>query len=185
MSSIFLGFLGFSSLLLHDIFQIGRKKGLILLFAIIGYSSVSASLIFLFISAPLARPGSWQFFAGLGFATVSGLLLVYSLFIELSFTSSITPSNGRQASSYGTYGMVRHPGFLWFIGLILSLNILFLSLPFLLVSLMLVIMNFSLVVIEDTVIFPILFSNYGEYKKEVPFLWPRLGVGGQPHSENR
>ena len=179
MSTILLGAIGFSSLLLHDIFQIRQKRGLILLFSIIGYTSVSASLIFLVITSSPADGNKWQFFAGLGFAAVSGFLLIYSLFIELSFASTITPSEDRRAYSYGTYGMVRHPGFLWFTGLILSLNILFLSLPFLLVSVTLVLMNFLLVLIEDTVIFPLLFTNYGEYKEVVPFLWPSLGNGGQ------
>lgn len=179
MHSFFLGAIGFFSLLIHDLSQIWHKNRLTRLFSIIGYTSVSAAIIFLILSTPAAAIGKLKFYTGIGLSLLFGFLLIYSLFIELSYKAGFSRPAERKVVSTGTYKLVRHPAFLWFTAFVLSLNLIFMSLSFFAISMSLVLMNFILVIIEDRYIFPSLFNDYNLYKKEVPFLWPRIGAGGR------
>jgi len=174
MHSLLLGAIGFFSLYLHDVSQIWKKNRLTRFFSIIGYTAVTAAVIFLVTSTPAAGLGNLEFYIGIGLSLISLSLLIYSLFIELSCMSEFRPPENRKVVNTGTYGLVRHPAFLWFTSLILSLNLIFMSVTFFALSMSLVCMDFILVFIEDRFIFPSLFPDYDQYKKEVPFLWPKL-----------
>lgn len=101
-------------------------------------------------------------------------LLIYSLFIETAAAAPDSSGDMRTAVTEGTYGLSRHPGFLWFICLQFSINWLCGRAEVIIIGMTLSIMDYVLIVLEDTWIFPRLFSNYEEYKKSVPMLFPGL-----------
>ncbi|MEW5816192.1 MAG: hypothetical protein AB1798_12455 [Spirochaetota bacterium] len=74
----------------------------------------------------------------------------------------------------GTYGLVRHPGFLWFFLFYASLGLILRGKWFFFTAFTVNFLNFLLILVEDTIIFPKLFINYREYQKTVPFLFPGL-----------
>ena len=167
MLPFLMGACGFFSLLIYDISQIRQNYKLASVFSIIGYISILAAIFFLIFSSPVTAASPWLIVAGIGLSLVFTSLLIYSLFIELSYKSGIVPQEERCVVCKGTYKLVRHPAFLWFAALILSLNILFMSHAFSIVSMSLVLMDFLLVLVEDKYIFPALFADYDEYKKGV------------------
>jgi len=107
-------------------------------------------------------------------ALVSAILLVWSVFFEISFHRKRLGLDLRETVKSGSYGLCRHPGFWWFSVFSLSVAILRgLDLYFFTISLMIG-LDLLLIVIQDKYAFPRLFSGYDAYRKEVPFLFPRL-----------
>lgn len=117
--------------------------------------------------------GPFQIIWGL-FSVLFFMLLIYTLFFALPLketyiedSSSLPP-----VCEDGMYGLCRHPGFLWYC---IFYFFLFLTLPryeLLTGIIILCICNFLYICAEDRFFFPRMFSNYGGYKKRVPFLVP-------------
>lgn len=172
------GGLGFFFLIIYDLSQLRPGKYLTLLTSYIGYGSL---ILAVFLEIFLYRPASAPLpliILKLGAATASAGLLVYSVFIETAPGAAAGVSARqkieRTAVTKGTYGIVRHPGFWWF--LLLQISIIWLTAhkDTIIIAAGLVSMNFFLILIEDRWIFPRMFSNYDEYRQQVPMLLPRL-----------
>ena len=164
---------GFTALCLFDLLQRTNRRTARLLLSAIGYISVAAAIglqLLLFRPAPTAP---WIAAPLILLAAAGFLLLLYSLFLEIPLTEPFSPGERRAVRS-GTYGLVRHPGFLWFLIGELALVALYRSGEFLAVAGYLVMLDLLLVVLEDRIIFPKLMTDYQEYKQEVPFLIPTL-----------
>ncbi len=107
-------------------------------------------------------------------ALVSALLLVWSVFLEISYHRRRLGLDVEATVREGSYSLCRHPGFWWFSFFALSVGFLRgMDLYFFTVSLMIG-LDLLLIVIQDKYAFPRLFSGYDAYRKEVPFLFPRL-----------
>jgi protein-S-isoprenylcysteine O-methyltransferase Ste14 len=107
-------------------------------------------------------------------ALVSAILLIWSVFFEISFHRKRLGLDLQTTVKSGSYSLCRHPGFWWFSFFSLSVAILRgLDLYFFTVSLMIG-LDLFLIVIQDKYVFPRLFTGYDAYRKEVPFLVPRL-----------
>ena len=166
------GAAGFISLALFDLLQLTNRKRTRLFFSIIGYGGVAGSVLMqIILYEPAPAPASLKTLLII-LAHGALLLLLYSLFLEIPLSEPFRQQKERQAIRHGTYGIVRHPGFLWFLAGELALWGLYREPEFALSALLLVIMNFLLVLLEDRVIFPRLLSNYEEYQKAVPLLIP-------------
>lgn len=173
-SIILIGGTGFIFLFLYDLCQKYKQKTFALIFSIIGYTAIFSSMLFLLFSFKPKFEPMFSFILKAVMAVIFFLLLLYSLFFEIPLKNTIVGRKIRIARSEGTYGIVRHPGFLWFFFLNLSLILIYREIHFTIISASLVTMDFLLVLIEDHFIFPHIFSNYKDYKKEVPFLIPRM-----------
>jgi len=117
-------------------------------------------------------PGLFGFLAILAF--ISAGLLAWTVFIELAFWKKRLNLGSQDTVRRGSYGMCRHPGFWW-----LGFLVLFLSLPgglstTVVPMALMIFSNLTLIIVQDRFIFPRLFKGYGEYRKEIPFLIPRL-----------
>jgi len=176
MSPFLLGITGFSFLIFFDICQIHSKKNLSVITSIIGYCCVLAALIFLIVTAKIRISSPYILVLGIIITALFFSLMIYSILIEIPLFSAYQSPGNRRTYRQGSYRIVRHPGFLWFFFMICALNFLFRSTNILPVSLSLVIMNFILIWAEDTFFFPAMFSDYTEYKKEVPFIIPKPGL---------
>lgn len=173
MPLCFVATAGFAALFLSDFLRLRTLKGAEPS-ALAGYLLVAGSI------AGFAAPGvreaatpDLQAAAGVLISLVFGALLLYSVFIEIPRAQKKRGLGARTALTGGTYGFSRHPGFLWFVGLMGGLLLARRGggLPF---AACLVILDFLLVLVQDVYYFPRFFENYQGYRSRVPFL---LGFG--------
>lgn len=169
------GAIGFLSVVLYDLAQVRGRKGAASVLSIIGYLCILASIVFLLIrEAPPVTPLGLLLFKGF-LTTGLLLLLIYSVLIEIPLAlKREVQTKGRRVVATGFYGLVRHPGFIWFSLLWASIDFLYQNHLVTAVGIGLVVIDFALVLMEDLVFFPRIFPEYDEYKKQVPFLIPRL-----------
>ena len=174
MLYIFISTIAFTCLLISDIIQISRKKYIIIPLSILGYLGVFFTLLVMTLDYPLFPVPLYILTIKFALVLIFLILLVYVLFAEIPFSSQYRQNDERTVINYGSYGIVRHPGFHCFLLLIGALNLLPLQLEYLLISLYIILLNFMLILIEDLILFPKIFKNYHSYKLKVPFLIPRL-----------
>jgi protein-S-isoprenylcysteine O-methyltransferase Ste14 len=139
-----------------------------------GYIQIASGFTLLLVSYKIGSISSLFLFMQVAGAVCFFVLLIYSVFIEIGLQSPYNGCKERMAIDKGTYGLVRHPGFIWFLLLILILISLYRNIQFALFALCITFMNFVLILIEDLFLFPKLFVNYEDYKRKVPFIIPRL-----------
>lgn len=174
---LFSGGAGFLALFIHDLLQLQSRPFLTSLSSFIGYAGVFLGVfIQIFLFHPPLRL-SWVLALQLFALTASLGLLLYSVFFEIRrFEAkrggrSVTV-RGRTALTTGTYGVVRHPGFLWFVLLQFSIIWLCERREVLVMAAAFTLMDFVLVYAEDCCVFPKIFSNYRSYKARVPMIIP-------------
>jgi len=107
-------------------------------------------------------------------AIACGFLLCWTVFLEIGVERRRHGLGPERAVRTGSYGLCRHPGF-W----CMSLLVLFLSLRdgirrSLASASILIGLDFILILIQDFYSFPKVFTDYEAYKKQVPFLLPRI-----------
>ncbi len=169
---ILIGSLGFSALFLSDLCQVRAMKFSALISSIIGYGSITASLVFLVVfTIPSSMPSAW-YLIPLFLCIVSFFLLIYSVFLEFMLPAARTTRKDGRAYAQGTYALVRHPGFLWFSLACVFLNLWLRDVDVLIATAVMVVLDFLLVFFEDIYVFPKLFADYEDYKRKVPFLIP-------------
>jgi len=177
MESLAVGGIGFVMILLYDVAQINERNGFAWALSYIGYGAVLASIVFpLAHLRPAESPRTALVILG-AIAVLGFALLVYSVLIEIPLAlkkSRRTSSGRRQVVAVGTYSGVRHPGFLWFALCLSALALLYRQRAMTEIAAGLILFDFLLVVIEDLVLFPRIFQDYEQYKKNVPFLVPRF-----------
>lgn len=171
MVLIFLILAGFLLLITADQLQIRKKLILSRNVQRAGYLLVLASIVYMaLVSNPDTRPS--PFF--LGAAILFGILLIWSVFFEFSIERKKHGIPGNGLVTTGSYQFCRHPGFWWFALFSLSIGVMRgISAHFFTILLMNS-MNLLLIFIQDRYIFPKVFQGYNEYRKQVPFLVPRI-----------
>ncbi|MDD4220687.1 MAG: hypothetical protein PHR10_10980, partial [Sphaerochaetaceae bacterium] len=68
------------------------------------------------------------------------------------------------------YSISRHPGFLWYTAINILFSIYFWDCRITLLCAGLCLDNLILITVEDKILFPRMFPEYQEYKKQTPFL---------------
>jgi len=111
------------------------------------------------------------------FAFVFLTLLVYTLFVVLSFKDTYFPdmehnTNKKEVCSCGFYALCRHPGVLWLTGAYIFLTLAVPSPLLIKASIAFCVCNILYVIFQDLWTFPRTFTDYGRYKETVPFLIP-------------
>jgi protein-S-isoprenylcysteine O-methyltransferase Ste14 len=100
-------------------------------------------------------------------------LLIYSLFIEIpARTTYIDGGKNVRLVTTGTYALTRHPGVLWFAGLVLSMLLINPSKTTLVAGVSWLSADILLVLAEDLFFFPRMFPTYSTYQSSTPFLLP-------------
>lgn len=94
------------------------------------------------------------------------LLLAFSVLIEIPL---LAKQPGKLYRG-GTYRHSRHPGFLWFTIINLLASIYFWNFDIFLACTGFTACNLALITVEDRILFPKMFPDYEEYKKQTPFL---------------
>lgn len=102
-------------------------------------------------------------------------LLIYTLFFALPFDSTYCQdANNHPVCRTGMYGWCRHPGIWWFFGLFAGLGMAAGGGEQLCLGLVLSALNLFYAWYQDRWIFVEEFLDYEDYRKDVPFLVPRL-----------
>ena len=137
-----------------------------------GASLVAAHIMLVVGSSRLAPPG-WVVGLGVPLLVVAAFLLVYSLFIELSFRSTYAGlSPGPRLQRAGTYALVRHPGVLWYALFLLALALVSPSLLLFLAAPIWLVADVAWVALQERLSLTRIFSEYADYQRETPMLVP-------------
>jgi protein-S-isoprenylcysteine O-methyltransferase Ste14 len=118
----------------------------------------------------------WVFsLPGLITSALGIFLLIYALFFALPFEATyIHGDEKRKAYDQGVYALSRHPGVLFYMIFYLGLAMFEWSGAILLIFSIWSSFNILYILYQDVYIFPKLFSNYDQYKKQTPFLFPTI-----------
>jgi protein-S-isoprenylcysteine O-methyltransferase Ste14 len=111
---------------------------------------------------------------GVVLASVSGLLLFYSLFIEIPFVSAyVQKGSPLRLVTRGTYALCRHPGVLWLAGLLAGTCLARGSVWMLAALPVWVGVDVLYVILQEKLFFVRMFGpEYREYQRSVPMLVP-------------
>lgn len=175
MRIIILCTISFLCLFFFDFFQLKRRKKMAKIFSIIGYGGIFSSILILITSFRINSNISYLTYTKVAIAVIFFIMIIYSNFIEIGIKSPYSIDQ-RSAYTRGTYSIVRHPGFLWFIFSMIPMILLYKNRNFTLIAMSMVVMNFVLIIIEDVFLFPKIFINYKDYRKSVPFIIPGANI---------
>jgi protein-S-isoprenylcysteine O-methyltransferase Ste14 len=169
-----LGTAGFLLYFIYDINSIYRKYPLLQSFFAVGTVCVVWSLLWTMKDAMAAgfSCNAKNMLCLAGCLIFLGLL-VYTLFFAIPFEDTYVKENQpRKACTQGVYGLCRHPGVLWYGGLLLCLWSMTGEIERGAYFLPMILWNCLYVLFQDQWTFPRTFFNYEEYKKSTPFLCP-------------
>ena len=122
------------------------------------------------IKLPLA---AWLSFVGWPLLSISSLLLVYSIFLEIPFRKTYAEAGvGDELIKTGTYALTRHPGVLWYSLFLMGLILVSRSRSSLWAAPAWLAMEVLWVWIQDRFFFDQMFPGYEQYRQETPMLIP-------------
>ena len=178
MREIVFGVLAFFLFIASDINSIKWKHSAVRYLFFAGCLLLAYSTSLIFFQTPSAEH-IWRLIIFGGAAACFFALLMYALFFAIPFGKTyIAPSGKPIVCRTGMYSMCRHPGVLWLAGMYLFL---YLVTPAAIPAAAAVIfstLNVIYVLWQDIYVFPILFEDYDDYKKSVPFLIPFTKCNG-------
>ena len=173
MIYIGLGVLGFLVIHFFDIVSLKRIPGAKPCTWILGSGLLAYSIIMVCLKSDKFLLSTWSTWLGWVLLSISLLLLMYSLFINLPFSKTyITTGVGNKLITTELYALVRHPGVHWFILIMLSLVLVSRSELLLIASPIWILLDILLVIIQDRFILGKMFDGYDSYRKKTPMLLP-------------
>ena len=173
MIYIALGALGFLIIHLFDIASLKRIPVVKPCTWILGSGLLVYSTVMICLAPDKLPLPTWSTWLGLILLSISLLLLIYSLFINLPFHKTyVTSDVGDRLIKTKLYALVRHPGVHWFTIVLLSLILVSKSGLLITASLIWIALDILLVIIEDKFFFGQMFTGYDNYKQETPMLVP-------------
>lgn len=171
---LLIGSVGFLLFFIYDWNRIFWKKKEMQFFFLLGCLCQAAAGVGLLFRVWERKTAGWPVYLLLALLFLAAL--IYTLFFALPFDSTYCQeADSHRVCRSGIYGWCRHPGIWWFFGCFVSLGLGSGELYGLLCGLMLSFLNLMYAWYQDRLIFPREFSDYGEYRKEVPFLLPMRG----------
>ncbi len=166
-----IGGLGFVLFFLYDWNRVFWKKQWMKGFFLAGCLCQAAAGGGILRAAWLDRRAGWTLY--LLFTAVFLVLLIYTLFFALPFDSTYCQeADGHKVCRSGMYGWCRHPGIWWFFGCFACMGLACADVDKLFCGLGLSFFNLLYAWYQDKWIFPQEFSDYEDYRNEVPFLIP-------------
>ena len=173
MLYIFLGVLGFVVAYIFDLASLKNIKGAKQLAGLVALCLLIYSTVLICQSPAKFDMPVFVRIIGACLLVISLALLIYSLFIELSFQRTyISQGVSGKVVSTGTYALVRHPGVIWLALAFIGLALLYPSITLFIAIVIWWLVDVIYVAIQDKYLFPKMFPEYQAYKKETPFLIP-------------
>ena len=168
-----IGCLGFLVIHLFDSVCLKRLPGAKPFTWILGSGLLVYALVMAWLQSDKLPLPIWSTWLGWALLTISLLLLLYSLFINLPFSKTyIATGVGDKLVRTGLYALVRHPGVHWFILLMFSLILVSKSSLLLITAPIFILLDIVLVIVQDKFFFGRMFNGYDSYRQETPMLVP-------------
>lgn len=175
MWNIALGIVAFACYFIYDWNETHKRLRLLHLLFLAGSILLGVATAGLFIKGydTVGYKGTSQIVFGV-LCLLSFGVLIYTLFFALPMKETYVDVHSDRPSvcDQGMYALCRHPGFIWFGCFYLFLYFVFPCKDLLIGVVVFCGCNFLYIVTEDVYFFPIMFSDYVEYKHTVPFLIP-------------
>lgn len=174
MISLWIGIAAFILCFLYDINSFTRKNAVVHCFFTVGavLLAVSSALDLWQAMRAGAFTGALDVVLLL-LAVICFAALIYSLFFALPFEETYVKSEeGNKAYDQGVYALCRHPGVLFYFLMQLFFGLAALPERALINGMILSAINVLYAWFQDRITFEKIFSNYSEYRKNVPFLVP-------------
>ena len=173
MIYITIGCLGFLIIHLFDIVSLKRLPGAKPPTWALGCSLLVYALVMICLQADKLPLPLWVSWPGWVLLSISFLLLVYSLFINLPFRKTyIATGVGDKLVKSGLYALVRHPGVIWLTLVLLSLILISRSSLLMIAAPIFILLDIALVIAQDRFFFGRMFHGYDSYRQETPMLVP-------------
>jgi len=174
MLYIAIGCLGFVVIHLFDIVSLKRwAKGIKPATWVLGSGLLVYALVIACLRSDKLTLPVWSTWLGWVLLTISLLLLIYSLFINLPFRKTyITTGASDTLIRTGLYALVRHPGVIWFTLFMLSLTLVSKSSVLVIAAPIFILLDIVLVITQDKFVFTKMFDGYESYQQETPMLLP-------------
>ena len=173
MLYIAIGCLGFLLIHLFDIVSLKKLPGAKPLTWILGCGLLVYALAMACLWSDKLPLPVWPTWIGWILLSISFLLLLYSLFINLPFRKTyIATGVGDNLIKSGLYALVRHPGVCWFVLVLLSLILVSKSSLLLIAAPAFILLDIALVIVQDKYFFGRMFDGYDSYRQETPMLVP-------------
>lgn len=173
MIYVAVGILGFFIVHLFDIVSIRRVPMMKPIVWFLGCGIATYALITICLAPEKLNLPLWTFWVGWVGLVLSVGLFFYSLFINLPFQKTyIIKGVGKKLVKTKFYALVRHPGVMWFILLMLSLVFISRSSLLLIAAPIFIFLDIGLVIIQDRFFFVRMFDGYRRYQGETPMLVP-------------
>lgn len=177
MGYISIGLAGFLLIFLTDfgsIIKISLVKPLLWSFGIL---ALGFSIVQIIHTSSRIALTQWLTVPGWILLVLSLVSILYILFINLPFRNTYLNSKTEQLLvTTGLYGLVRHPGLYPFVGTMTGLVMVFPSYNMFMAAIIFTGADLALIVFQDRIVFPRMFNDYSEYKKEVPMIFPDIRV---------
>ena len=171
MIYIAIGALGFLVIHFFDIVSLKRIPGAKPGIWILGSGLLIYSLTMICFAAGKLLLPVWSTWLGWALLSISLLLLIYSLFINLPFRKTYVATGvGDKLITTRLYALVRHPWVHCFTLLLLSLVLVSRSILLLIASPIWILLYILLVVIQDKFLLGRMFDGYDNYRHETPML---------------
>ena len=174
MMSVFIGIVAFVLFYLYDFNQVIFKQKILNSFFFIGcLLLMSVTILLIYQHLYIINFSLFQLLTLIA-AIIFFILLIYTLFFSLPFEDTYLEDSPKanRCCQTGIYALCRHPGVLWLFGFYLMLSFCFDTQIMWQACFIFNMMNLIYVVIQDKWTFMYQFSDYGDYKKQVPFLLP-------------
>ena len=168
--NIIMGIIGFLFCYLYDFNQVYLHKNWLRGSFFIGNVLLASASILLWVPYVVSPTFDFISIGLLLLYFVFVGLLIYTLFFALPFHTTYAQQKSNKTCNVGVYALCRHPGF-WCMLLLYAVQSLLIHneqmwLAFIVFNML----NLGYIIIQDTYIFVILFKDYRQYKKQVPFL---------------
>lgn len=176
MLSLILGIAAFVLFFIYDVNSVTWKNAVIHRFFAVG--AVLLALSSVTDIWYCAKAGAFEGFVDvlliiLGAAAFAAL--IYSLFFALPFDETyVKSSEERRVYDRGVYALCRHPGILCYFVMQLFLGLAALPERMIINGMILSVLNLLYAWFQDRITFPKTFTDYAEYRNNVPFLLPTL-----------
>jgi protein-S-isoprenylcysteine O-methyltransferase Ste14 len=176
---IVLGVLGFVIAPLFEVFSLKRVPGLKQCVGALTVGLILYATIRVCMSSDRLDLPPWLSYVGCVVLGVALVLLVHSLFLSLPLRQTYVESGvGDTLVRTGAYALVRHPGVLWYLLLLVSLVLVFKARLLLIAAPVWLLMDVLYVTIQDKFLFGRMFAEYDNYRCETPMLIPTRKSAG-------
>jgi protein-S-isoprenylcysteine O-methyltransferase Ste14 len=173
MIYIAIGSLGFLIIHICDIVSLKRLPVAKPIIWTLGSGLLAYAIVMLSFQTNRLSLPVWSTWLGWLLFSISFLLLIYSLFINLPFRKTyIATGVGDKLVTTGLYALVRHPGVIWLSLVLVSLILVSKSSLLLTATPIFILLDIVLVVVQDKLFFGRMFHGYNNYRRETPMLLP-------------